>query len=287
MPVDYKRVQGPESSSSYLLYVKKSKQSYTDLISKTVSGDRRKDGRKCNEPRRIYLKTGAVTQAKGSAYLELNKTKVICSVFDPREIPRRSDYSINGELYCELKFAPFSCEARRGHQPDAEEKEFSLNLKRALEPAVCRHEFPNFQVDVYAYVLENDGSALAAAITCAGLALADASVPMYDLVTASTVGIHGDLLLLDPTSEEEALCNTAPPPGAASQNHGLVTAAYSPVHHQVSEFVQRGAMDPDCVGASIQTLTAACRAVYPLIQQCLVDNVTKAFSEKTGEPADT
>jgi len=36
-------------------------------------------------------------------------------------------------------------------------------------------------------VLENDGSALAAAITCAGLALADASVPMYDLVVAATL----------------------------------------------------------------------------------------------------
>jgi ribonuclease PH len=40
---------------------------------------------------------------------------------------------------------------------------------------------------VYALVLENDGSALAAAITCAGLALADASVPMYDLVVAATL----------------------------------------------------------------------------------------------------
>ena len=50
-----------------------------------------------------------------------------------------------------------------------------------------QHEFPNFQVDVYALILQNDGSALAAAITCASLALADASVPMYDLVTAASM----------------------------------------------------------------------------------------------------
>lgn len=50
-----------------------------------------------------------------------------------------------------------------------------------------QHEFPNFQVDVYVLVLENDGSVLAAAINCAGLALADASVPMYDLVSAATM----------------------------------------------------------------------------------------------------
>jgi ribonuclease PH len=44
-----------------------------------------------------------------------------------------------------------------------------------------KHEFPNFQVDVQVLVLQDDGSSLAAAITCAGLALADAAVPMYDL----------------------------------------------------------------------------------------------------------
>jgi len=52
---------------------------------------------------------------------------------------------------------------------------------------MLQHEFPNFQVDVCALVLESDGGALPAAITCASLALADASVPMYDLVTAVTM----------------------------------------------------------------------------------------------------
>lgn len=46
-----------------------------------------------------------------------------------------------------------------------------------------QHQFSNFQVDVYVLVLENDGSCLAAAITCANLALANAGVPMHDLVT--------------------------------------------------------------------------------------------------------
>lgn len=84
------------------------------------------------------MKTGVVTQAKGSAYIELHNTKVLVSVFDPREIPRLSEFSPNGELYCEFKFAPFSCPERRGHQMDGEEKDLSVILKRALEPAVCR-----------------------------------------------------------------------------------------------------------------------------------------------------
>lgn len=84
------------------------------------------------------MKTGVISQAKGSAYVEYNNTKVICSVFDPREIPNRSEYSVNGELYCDFKFAPFSCEKRRGYLKDAEEREYSISLRRALEPAVMR-----------------------------------------------------------------------------------------------------------------------------------------------------
>lgn len=84
------------------------------------------------------MKTGVVSQAKGSAYLEMRNTKVVCSVFDPREIPNKSEFSVNGELYCEFKFATFSCKKRRNFIRDPEEKELSVSLKRALEPAVCR-----------------------------------------------------------------------------------------------------------------------------------------------------
>lgn len=84
------------------------------------------------------IKTGVVSQAKGSAYIELGKTKVVCSVFDPRDIPNKSGYSLHGNLYCEFKFASFSCDKRRIHQQDAEEKEFSLIMQRSLEPSVCR-----------------------------------------------------------------------------------------------------------------------------------------------------
>jgi len=50
-----------------------------------------------------------------------------------------------------------------------------------------QQEFPNFQMDVYAIVLDNGGSALAAAITAASLALANAGVSMFGLVTASSI----------------------------------------------------------------------------------------------------
>lgn len=70
--------------------------------------------------------------------MEIGETKVICSVFDPREIPNKTEYTLQGELFCEFKFASFSSTKRKGHQQGAEEKEYSLIMQRALEPAVCR-----------------------------------------------------------------------------------------------------------------------------------------------------
>lgn len=65
---------------------------------------------------------------------------------------------------------------------------------QSLEPAVMMDKFPKSQVDVYAYVLENDGGSLAAAITAASLALIDASIEMYDMVAACNIRLHGKVI---------------------------------------------------------------------------------------------
>lgn len=228
------------------------------------------------------IKTDVVTQAKGSAYIELNKTKVIVSVFDPREIPNKTDYSSNGELYCEFKFAPFSCQKRRIHQQDSEEKEYSVIMKRALESAVCRHEFPNFQVDIYALVLENDGSALSAAITCAGVALAHAGVPMYDLVTAVSLGRQGKNLLVDPTNAEEMFCSSSFSTDRENE-HGLVILSILSTHEQISEVYQTGCFSSSTLTESIELLMEANKQIVPLVQKCLVKFVLNHVGNKNEE----
>ncbi|KAG8227779.1 hypothetical protein J437_LFUL006413 [Ladona fulva] len=279
MPVDTKRIQGPEVSVPYDQFLaQQSQQSNEEAI-----GKERIDGRKSDELREIFLKTAVLSQAKGSAYIEMNNTKVICSVFDPREIPRKSEFSVNGELFCEFKYAPFSCRRKRGHQQDSEEKEMSAYLKRALEPAVCRHEFPNLQVDVYALVLENDGSALAAAITCAGLALADASIPMFDLVVAVQMGISiTGKKFLDPTLEEEAYCFTLS--GSDEKgSFGRVTAAFLPSLEQFSQVVQDGSMVTETYVEVLKELAHASKDAYRLSQECLLKAVQTSKEIKNAE----
>ena len=86
------------------------------------------------------LKTGIITKAKGSAYIEQGQTKAICAVYGPREIPRRSDFSMRGILNCTLEQTPYARVVRSppmsAQNPDAEE-DMSISLGQALEATVC------------------------------------------------------------------------------------------------------------------------------------------------------
>ena len=62
---------------------------------------------------------------------------IIIYRYGPREVIKKEEFSMKGQLSCEFKFATFSCRERRGYQQDGEEKDFSVQLLEALEPAVC------------------------------------------------------------------------------------------------------------------------------------------------------
>jgi len=56
MHADSRRLQGPENATSYRLYVPKNK-TYHDLLGELLTTDeKRKDGRKLNDQRRICKK---------------------------------------------------------------------------------------------------------------------------------------------------------------------------------------------------------------------------------------
>ncbi|GFZ20444.1 3'-5'-exoribonuclease family protein [Actinidia rufa] len=177
------------------------------------------------------LRTGAVNSASGSAYAEFGNTKVIVSVFGPRESKKAMMYSDVGRLNCNVSYTTFATPVR-GQGSDS--KEFSSILHKALEGAIILDSFPKTTVDVFALVLESGGSDLPVVISCASLALADAGIMMYDLVASVSVarqfwipevssvvmvflGVRGDEsitcalssclgknLVIDPISEEES-----------------------------------------------------------------------------------
>ncbi|XP_075985421.1 exosome complex component MTR3-like isoform X2 [Anticarsia gemmatalis] len=279
MPQDYRRFNGPEDSISYKCFTKNYLKTYDELYNELLDDkELRKDGRALSEARSMFATTQVVTQAKGSAYIERNNTKIICAVFDPREIPHQNEFSQLGQIFCEVKFAPFSCpRRRRPHAPDTEEKAMSAALRKALEPAVCRHLFPNYQVDVFIYILEHDGACLANAINAAGLALADAAVPMYDIITASSIAVIGNKIFVDPTEAEEHIALTSPD---SDTSHGIITMSMLPELKQISHFTHIGYVDAESLTQAMDILEKECTDIVPHVQKILVGNLVKGFEQR-------
>lgn len=175
-------------------------------------------------------------------------------------------------------------------------------LKRALEPAVLRHLFPNFQVilihvnisdrlsiifniwlfqiDIFAYILENDGGCLATVINAASLALADAEIPMYDTVTALMIGIQGDKVFVDPNADEEMLCLMSKEGKDASCNHGLVIKALLPEMGQVTELWQRGAITIDSFLKIVESHNSIYQSIYQETRSLLYEKCQKFVERK-------
>lgn len=156
------------------------------------------------------------------------------------------------------------------------EKSLALSLKRALLPAICRYAFTNFQVDIYVNVIEDDGSVLAAAITAAGLAICDAGIPMYDIVTATAVSVFdNNRVLVDPTKNEEDVCNSVD----LDQEHGIIVMSTLHTLEQVSELWCCGLMCSETVTKLTDVLREQNKQIVPIIQQILVNKVKNSIDE--------
>lgn len=142
-------------------------------------------------------------QANGSAVVELGGTKVLASVHGPRGASNLN-FSESAVLSCDVKFAAFAAPTRRDYAQDDDERKLSLTLQSALAPAVRLAKYPKSSIDVSVLVLQSSGSALAAAVTCASLALAAAGIEMFDLVTCCSVAVR-------PCAPRRSVCVTRAP----------------------------------------------------------------------------
>src|SRR4030043_1647500 len=158
----------------------------------------RLDGRKADELRPVKIEVGVLANADGSAYIEHGKNKILAGVFGPREMhPKHLSLPDRMVIRCRYHMAPFSVQERKSPAPSRREVELSKVKKESLEPALFLELYPRTGVDVFVEVLQADGGTRCAAITAAALAIADAGVPMRDLVVACAAGKIADSVVLD------------------------------------------------------------------------------------------
>lgn len=164
----------------------------------------RADGRKFNELRPIKIEAGVLKRADGSAYVEWGKNKVMVAVYGPREChPRHLQDPSKGLVRCKYNMIAFSVSDRKRPGPDRRSVEISKIISEALEYVVFTEHFPRTSIDVYIEVLQANAGTRCAGLTAASVALADAGIPMRDLVPSVAVGKVDDTVVLDLNKEED------------------------------------------------------------------------------------
>ena len=164
----------------------------------------RTDGRKFDELRPIKIEVGILANADGSAYIEQGKNKILAAVYGPKEIhPRHLALPDRTVLRCRYHMAPFSVQERKSPAPGRREIELSKVIREALEPSVFVEYYPRTSIEIFIEVLQADGGTRCAGITVASLALADAGIPMRDLVVACAAGKVDGQLVLDLNDVED------------------------------------------------------------------------------------
>lgn len=165
---------------------------------------KRYDGRKMDELRPITIDVGVIKNAEGSAYLEWGQNKVYAAVYGPREaLPKHSANSEKAVVKVEYRMTSFSVPDRKRPGPNRRDQEISKVLGEALAKAVFVEKFPNTEIGVYVEVIDSDAGSRVACLTAASVALADAGIPMRDLVSATGVGKAYNEVVLDLNKFEE------------------------------------------------------------------------------------
>ena len=149
----------------------------------------RNDKRKIDEIRPMEAKVGVVPSAQGSAMFKMGKTIAIAAVRGPRQVvPAHRQKSDRGLLRCTYDLMSFSVNDRKRPGPSRRSSEISMVIENSLLPAMDLSKLPYTSVDLYVYITQADAGTRCVGINAASLALADAGIPMKELVSAVAVG---------------------------------------------------------------------------------------------------
>lgn len=232
----------------------------------------RLDGRKPDELRNVKFEVGIVPNANGSAYIEQGKNRILVGVYGPREVhPKHLALQDRAVLKCRYHMAPFSVQERKSPAPSRREIELSKVIRESLEPAIFMEYYPRTMIDVFIEVLQADGGTRCASISAAALALADAGIPMRDLVVACAAGKADDTLVLDLDDGEDKY-------GKAD-----VPVALMPSSNAVTLLQMDGELTPEEFETAVNMAVDGCKRIYGVQKDALKAKYMVAKEEEAEE----
>mmetsp|Transcript_15925 Transcript_15925/g.24117 ORF Transcript_15925/g.24117 Transcript_15925/m.24117 type:complete len:270 (+) Transcript_15925:174-983(+) len=243
----------------------------------TILGNQRTNGdgtsRTKEQLRRICLETSILSSHAGSSLVELGHTKVIAHTSITTDVNHAQVDTGVLQICCKqlLDFGmPVQSDVSTldgRHQSNKKKNNVSqqLHLEDCLQTALTQtlrlEDYPKTVVGVELTVLQHDGSLLSACLAAATLALADARVQLYDLVTCCQVAVvleedGTQSLLADPNFEEEQAAIAT------------VTLAIMPNWKEVAMWQQSGSAPQ----SAIDLCHDGCRTMHRLLRQKLLEN---------------
>jgi len=238
--------------------------------------------------------------ALGSSLVEMGHTKVLCEVHISPNISV-TDSVDTGSLQCLVKYLPSVAvdqvsqrsravsaldnttvsAGKLNQEVSLQESGLSHQLTSALLPVIPLEHFPKCTVVVKVTILQDDGSCLSAAITAATLALVDARVDLYDLVTSCTVAIvqkdehdnndnndnenddNNCVYLVDPSEEETT--------GAQA----IICLAMTPNHKEVTLWSQSGRLSASMASHAMELCRDGCRTYHKFLREAWISRLAK------------
>ncbi len=218
----------------------------------------RVDGRRLDELRPLKLEVGILDKANGSAYIEHGRNKILAAVYGPREAhPKHIALADRAVVRCRYHMAPFSTDERKSPAPSRRELELSKMIRESLEPAIMSEYFPRATIDLFIEVLQADAGTRCAGITAASLALADAGIPMRELVAACAAGKIDGKVVLDLSDIED------------KQGDADLPVAFMPKSNVISLLQMDGSLTEEEFKQALELATNACRKIYDMQREAL------------------
>ncbi|HXQ79108.1 MAG: exosome complex exonuclease Rrp41 [Thermoplasmata archaeon] len=218
------------------------------------------DGRRLDELRPLKIQVGALHNADGSAFVEWGANKVMAAVYGPREVhPRHLQQNNKAVIQCKYNMAAFSVDERKRPGLDRRSQEISKVIGEAFESVVFAEEYPRTSIDIYIEVLQANAGTRCAGLVAASMALADAGIPMVDLLPAVAVGKIAGKIALDLRKEEDNFGEADLPMALVPQSGRLVLLQ------------MEGHMTEEELSQSLELGVQGCRAIYEVMKQALRD----------------
>jgi exosome complex component RRP41 len=211
------------------------------------------DKRRFDELRPISIEAGVLKRADGSCYVEWGKNKIYAAVYGPRRVlPRHLEKDDRAILRCRYNMAPFSVEERKRPGPDRRAVEIGKVMQGALEPAILMHYYPKSMIEISVEVVQANAGTRCAGIAAVSVALADAGIPMRDLVASCAAGKVDGQIVLDLAKEED------------NEGEADVPVAIIPRLNEITLLQMDGKLTEEEVEEAIKLAIKGCKQVYEL-----------------------